>query len=335
MQVAAVGRGAITRICVWRDGRPRPSKALGAAVISCLLLVAGSFIAKGPIHPVCVTSPRADFINPQRVTIRGYDGEAMEPFLTRDGKHLFFDNSNDPQANTNLHWAGRLDDLTFQYKGEIGAVNTGALEGVASTGRNSVFYFVSTRSDNQTASTIYRATFANGGISGAEHASGVSTSTPGVVDFDAEISADGNTLYFVESQFSLAGRPKTAKILIARRNGNSFHRDPGSTTILQQVNADALSYAPTTSSSELEILFTRLDSDGPAIHTASQRHHRSLVRSTEENSRHHRLCRSSDAFPRRGVALLSQERKWAVRSLPRNPIVSMFGYELSIGACTP
>jgi len=42
MQVAAVGRGAITRICLWRGGRPRPSKVLGAAIISSLLLLAGS-----------------------------------------------------------------------------------------------------------------------------------------------------------------------------------------------------------------------------------------------------------------------------------------------------
>jgi len=27
---------------------------------------------------------------PQRVTIRGYDGHAMEPFLTRDGRYLMF-----------------------------------------------------------------------------------------------------------------------------------------------------------------------------------------------------------------------------------------------------
>jgi len=83
----------------------------------------------------------------------------MEPFLSRDGKYLFFNNSNDPRVNTNLHWATRIDDLTFQYKGEIQGVNTNALEGVPSMDRNSVFYFVSNRSYDQTASTIYRALF--------------------------------------------------------------------------------------------------------------------------------------------------------------------------------
>jgi hypothetical protein len=35
---------------------------------------------------------RGEFANPQRVTIRGYDGDAMEPFLTRDSKYLFLNN---------------------------------------------------------------------------------------------------------------------------------------------------------------------------------------------------------------------------------------------------
>jgi hypothetical protein len=136
--------------------------------------------------------------------------------------------------------------------------------------REGVFYFVSTRSYNQTASTIYQGKFASGSISNIELAPGILTSTPGIVNFDAEISGNGETLYFVESQFTLAGRPKTARIWIARRTGNSFHRDPLSATILQQINTDTLNYAPTTSLSELEIFFTRLDPDGPAIYTASR-----------------------------------------------------------------
>jgi hypothetical protein len=43
----------------------------------------------------------------------------MEPFITRDGRYLFFNNSNDPSVNTNLRYAERIDDLTFKYKGEV------------------------------------------------------------------------------------------------------------------------------------------------------------------------------------------------------------------------
>src|SRR5882762_4659758 len=109
-----------------------------------------------------------DFSKPERVMIRGYDGEAMEPFVSRDGKYLFFNNSNDPKVNTDLHWAKRVDDATFQYKGKIGGVNTDALEGVASMDRTNRFYFVSTRSYNQTASTLYRGTFKEGNVTDIE-----------------------------------------------------------------------------------------------------------------------------------------------------------------------
>jgi len=210
-----------------------------------------------------------DFANPQLVQITGYAGDAMEPFLSRDGKVLFFNNSNDPHVNTNLHWATRIDDLTFQYKGEIQGVNTNALEGVPSMDRNNVFFFVSTRSYDQTASTIYRGTYLNGSLSAIELVPGVSISKPGIVNFDAEISADGNTLYFVESQFE-HGQPKSAAILIARKNGSGFLRAADSAQIMEQINTRGLNYAAATSTTELELFFTRADGSAPAIYVATR-----------------------------------------------------------------
>ncbi|MFQ6087920.1 MAG: hypothetical protein ACE5K0_03340 [Candidatus Methanofastidiosia archaeon] len=32
------------------------------------------------------------FKNPQKVEIIGYDGDALEPFISRDGQYLFFNN---------------------------------------------------------------------------------------------------------------------------------------------------------------------------------------------------------------------------------------------------
>jgi hypothetical protein len=57
------------------------------------------------------------FAAPERVTIRGYDGDAMEPFVTRDARYLLFNNRNDPRTDTNVHFAERVDDLTFIYRG--------------------------------------------------------------------------------------------------------------------------------------------------------------------------------------------------------------------------
>lgn len=212
-----------------------------------------------------------DFTNPQRVTIQGYSGDAMEPFISRDGKYLFFNNSNDPAVDTNLHWAERIDDFNFQYKGEIGGVNTTALDGVASMDRNGVFYFVSTRSYDQTASTIYHGSFDNGTVTGVDLAPGVSTATPGIVNFDAEISPDGQTLYFVESRFASSGQPQNADILIANWNGSAFVRDSNSATIMSQVNTSKnLEYAPAISSSGLELFFTRLEGSNAALYVATR-----------------------------------------------------------------
>lgn len=129
---------------------------------------------------------------------------------------------------------------------------------------------MSNRGYDQTASTLYRAKFANGALTGVELVPGVSLSKPGIVSFDAEISADGSALYFVESQFSIFGHPKSARILYARRRGNTFVRDPMSADPIKSADTDALNYAPATSASECEIFFTRVGPQGPAIYMAER-----------------------------------------------------------------
>ena len=46
----------------------------------------------------------------------GYSGNIMEPFLSRDGNILLFNNLNSLPENTNLHWATKINDTTFQYE---------------------------------------------------------------------------------------------------------------------------------------------------------------------------------------------------------------------------
>lgn len=203
--------------------------------------------------------PYTAFQTPQRVTIRGYTGDVMEPFVTKDGKYLLFNNLNDPSVNTNLHFAARVDGLTFDYRGEIAGVNTAALEGVPSMDRNGSLYFVSTRSYASTFSTLYRGRFRDGSVTQVEIVPGVSLRQPGSVNFDAEISADGNTLYFVDGDFSKEPKPSSAQIVIATRDGTTFRRDPNSAETLRNVNGPALQYAPAVSSDGLELFFTRVD----------------------------------------------------------------------------
>jgi hypothetical protein len=204
---------------------------------------------------------RPSFTHPQAVVLQGYAGDAMEPFLTRDGHYLLFNNSNDPSVNTDLHYAERLDELTFQYRGEIEGVNTPALEGVPSLDLSGILYFVSTRSYADTLSTLYSGRFSAGRVSSVGLVAGVSRNESGLLNFDAEIDPDGTLLYFVDGRFAGGAVPETADIVIAQRVGFGFERLANSAALLDKVNTSALEYAPTISADGLELFFTRFDAE--------------------------------------------------------------------------
>jgi Tol biopolymer transport system component len=209
------------------------------------------------------------FSNPQRVMIRGYSDHAMEPFLTRDGRYLLFNNSNEPAANTNLHYAERVDDVTFDYGGEIAGANTNALDAVPTVDADGNLYFVSTRSYEQTQSTIYHARFQSGRVSGVEIVAGLSKQVRGEVNFDVEVSADGNTLYFVDGVFQGGPVPRSADLVLAvRERDGQFRRR--NKDVLARVNTTALEYAACIAADERELFFTRVTGDGPRIYRSSR-----------------------------------------------------------------
>ena len=102
------------------------------------------------------------FANPTRVTINGWSDTAMEPFLSRDGAYLFFNNSNAPNVDTNLHYARRVDDLTFDYVGPLDGANSTVLDAVASEDDAGTFYFITLRSYATDLVTLYRGAFSGG-----------------------------------------------------------------------------------------------------------------------------------------------------------------------------
>lgn len=210
---------------------------------------------------------------PQPVMIRGYAGEAMEPHLTRDRRFLLFNSLNQPPTDTNLYYAERIGDLTFQFRGEIAGANTASLEGTPTTDRLGNLYFVSLRSYARTASTIYRARFLDGRVSGVELVAGVSRGVPVMVNFDVDVSPDGEALHFVDSRFRF-GRPKWAHLAVAARRGEVFQRDPDSERLLRNVNVRGLVYAPCISADGLRLFFTRIDPDvqrgAPALYLAKR-----------------------------------------------------------------
>jgi hypothetical protein len=244
----------------------------------CMLLLCGACTVRGDDSISIAGSPDAKpkfgvFTNPQPVTIQGYSQDAMEPFVSPDGNYLFFNNLNSlPQ--TNLYYATRIDDVTFQFQGEIGGANAPGTNAVPSMDVNNTFYFVSPRSYAQTLSTIYSGTFSNGSLSNVAIVPGVSKDKFSDVNFDECISPDGSTLYFVDGVFNGPPVPQKASIAIAHRVGDHFVRLKNSAKIMQKINTNGLNYAPDISKSGLEFFFTRIPGQPPmppsVIYTATR-----------------------------------------------------------------
>ncbi|MBC7887902.1 MAG: hypothetical protein H7Z13_08425 [Ferruginibacter sp.] len=220
----------------------------------------------------------SDFDQPCKVEINGFSGNIMEPFLSRDGNVLLFNNLNSTPENTNLHWATKINDTTFQYKGEIAGVNTMSLEAVPTLDNSGNLYFVSDRNYAATVSTLYQCSFSNGSATGVQLIDGVSKLKAGWVNFDIEVSASGQSLYFVDAQFDKNANPATADLVIAGKNGAGFQRSSKSSALLKNINTeDALEYAACISANELVLYFTRIQlpftvTTSPEIFVSTRQH---------------------------------------------------------------
>jgi hypothetical protein len=200
-----------------------------------------------------------EFGEPKRVEIICYGGDAMEPFISRDGAFLFFNNLNDPRVNTNLYFAKKIDALTFRFTGEVKGTNTQALEGVPTMDTHNRFCFVSPRDYERTLSTLYCGVFNDGKVRGV-HQIGETLSRKRAPWFnmDVEISADGNTLYYTENEWDpTVGLPKSSNIHVAIRENGRFKRARNSNSLMRNINTDELEYAASISSDGLELYFTR------------------------------------------------------------------------------
>ncbi len=225
--------------------------------LSIFLLAALS--ACKPNNKPVIVNPVVEFGEPLKVEMIGYSGNMMEPFLSRDGNILMFNNLNALPENTNLHWATKIDDTTFQYKGEITGVNTTDIEGVPTMDNAGNLYFVSNRNYANTLSTLYQSNFSNGTATNVQLMSGLSKLQPGWVNFDVEVSADGQFLYFVDALFTQTGIPTTADLVVSKKSGPGFQRLVNSNELMKNINTDALEYAACISVNQLELYFTRLE----------------------------------------------------------------------------
>jgi Tol biopolymer transport system component len=254
-----------------------PAPSVCARALACALAVSmlaacgagGSGTAAPPPPPSYIA-----FSNVTPVTISGYAGDAMEPFISRDGRYLFFNSRNDPGTDTELFYASRVDDRTFTFLGPIPGANSSQLDGVPSLDTLGNFFFVSTRSYDATLSTLYTARFTAAGVSGVALVNGVSLLRGGSVNFDAEISPDGSTLWFTDGDYGTQGDLRAARLGYATRVLSGFAREAASDAVLATVNVGGLNYAPAISNDGLELFFTRwastTDGSVPAIYRAAR-----------------------------------------------------------------
>lgn len=196
------------------------------------------------------------FRNPEPVLIRSYDGDAMEPFLSRDGKVLFFNNRNDPPEQTDIHWAVAANGGAFQYRGLLDGANSASLDGVPTMDAAGRFCFVSIRSYRSTLGSVHCGRFEGGKLNDVRLLPGLRSARLGQIVFDVELAADGETLVFADGTFSVGAVPNTARLALARRQGNDFVR-AGETTF-EAINREGRNYAPALSRDGCELFHTRL-----------------------------------------------------------------------------
>lgn len=201
------------------------------------------------------------FSNPEIVTIIDYNDDVMEPFISRDGTYLFFNNAGG-LTDKDLFYATFVDDTTFQFQGAITDINTAAVDGAPTMDDANTFYYVSTANYNPptTYDTLYVGKWNGSTVTGSTPVTGLAITEPGFVNFDIEVSPDGYALYFNDGDFTGGNNfPDEADIVIAVDSGSGFTRDPNSATIMANVNTDNLEYAPAISADGLELFFTRFD----------------------------------------------------------------------------
>jgi hypothetical protein len=204
------------------------------------------------------------------VTIRGYNGDAMEPFISPDGKYLLFNNSNQATV-TSLRYATRVNATVFDYAGELTGANDGsALSAVPTLDRHGNLYFISNRSYPQTLSSVYTGRFQRGRVSGVHLVPGVAAPQPGLVDFDVDVSANGGSLYVSLGTFGAGSSPSSAHLIVYSKQDSVFVSDPEADQQLAAVNQTAtLVYAPAISDNGLELFFTAEDpGNAPSIYSA-------------------------------------------------------------------
>jgi hypothetical protein len=237
----------------------RNRAATGRAWILLLLIFSLIPLCSSPVREGEAPPLSTEFQTFRKVVIQGYAGDAMEPFLSRDGQLLFFNSLNDGR-DTSLYLARRLNDTAFRLVGRVGGANGKPphLDAVASMDAANRFFFVSTRDYPAAYENLLVGTFRDGAVTGVQPVQGdFYIRRPGWIVMDAEIHPGGEVLLYVNAHFSGGAMPDAASIGAARRANGTFTADPNNGLLFREVNTGGLNYAPSLSADGRELFFTR------------------------------------------------------------------------------
>lgn len=209
------------------------------------------------------------FASPQRVSIEGYGGDIMEAFLSRDGRTLFFNNSNAPTEQTDLHWAAYIDDLHFAYRGPVAGANSSALDGVPTMDSNGRLCFVSTRDYATSLATLHCGHWTGADVTGVTLQTRAAPLIPGRLVFDIELAPAGGYAIIADGRFTGGPVPAAADLRLAR-GGHDLALDPAADGLFANINTPALEYAASLSADGLTLCFTRIDGGAPTLWIAER-----------------------------------------------------------------
>ncbi len=214
-----------------------------------------------------VTDASSGFSDERRVVIIGYDSDAMEPFVTKDGRYLLFNSAADRGAK-DLLYAEFIDDATCIFRGEIAGANTAAVEATPSLDGAGEFFFMSTRELDTTGRTLFRGEFSGGAVENVRTVFGTANMTePFWINMGVSVNESGDTLLISNAKFTSEGVFDFAgNIRLAVRHADSFDLSPESEIVLGSINtSDAAQYAAELSSDGLEIFYSEVRAGSPPI----------------------------------------------------------------------
>lgn len=215
------------------------------------------------IVPEVIDDISDEFVNEEKVNIVGYEGNAMEPYISRDEKYLFFnDNKDNNGHDKDIFYAEKINDTVFQFKGEVKGVNSEFVDGNPSMDKNNNFYFISTRDlKGGNSGTIYKGIFDNGIVKDVEKIQGsINIKKIAWINMGVEISEDGNIMYTSNAHFNIfSSAPSDGDIHLAIRDGKDFNIPVNEHDILKNINTEyAIEYAGEVSNDGLDMFYSQL-----------------------------------------------------------------------------